>query len=103
MLIQEVETDLSPPEVVERARVFFTTRFSPYAGFETPETEGDSSIRFRFDAGELVIGAGIREGRTLVRGSTSRLHHELSQFLMTLAPPEDVRQNLVGPGASGAG
>lgn len=101
MLIQEVLTDVSPREVVERAREFFTTRFSPYAGFESDETE--TSIRFSFEAGELVIGAGLQDGRTLVRGSTSRIHHELSQFLTTLAPPEEVRQNLVGPGASGAG
>jgi len=43
------------------------------------------------------------EGRRLVRGSTSRMHHELSQFLSTLAPPEEVRQSVPGPGASGAG
>ena len=46
---------------------------------------------------------GKQDGRTVVRGSTSRLHHELSQFLITLAPPEEVKQNLVGPGVSGAG
>ena len=101
MLIQEVLTDLSPREVVERAREFFTTRFSPYAGFAADETE--TSIRFRFEAGELVIGAGTQEGRTLVRGSTSRIHHELSQFLITLAPPEEVRENASGPGSTGAG
>lgn len=101
MLTQEVLTDLSPREVIDRAREFFTTRFSPYAGFETDEA--DTHIRFRFEAGELVIGTGEKDGRTLVRGSTSRIHHELSQFLITLAPPEEVRQNLVGPGASGAG
>lgn len=101
MLTQEVLTDLSPREVVERARDFFTTRFSPYAGFETDE--GETHIRFRFEAGELVIGTGTQEGRTLVRGSTSRIHHELSQFLMTLAPAEEVRQNVTGPGATGAG
>jgi len=101
MLTQEVVTDLSPREVVQRAREFFTTRFSPYAGFETSEDE--TSIRFEFEAGELVLGTGTKDGRTLVRGSTSRIHHELSQFLLTLAPPEEVRQNLVGPGASGAG
>ena len=101
MLTQEVLTDLAPREVIDRAREFFTTRFSPYAGFETDEA--DTHIRFRFEAGELVIGTGEKDGRTLVRGSTSRIHHELSQFLLTLAPPEEVRQNLVGPGASGAG
>jgi len=60
-------------------------------------------VAFILEAGELVIGAAEADGRTLVRGSTSRLHHELSQFLTTLAPPEEVRQNTLGPGASGAG
>jgi len=102
MLIQEVVTDLPPREVVERAREFFTTRLSPYAAFVSEESE--SHIKFDIEAGELLIGTGPAEGgRTMVRGSTSRLHHELSQFLVTLAPPEEVRQNLVGPGASGAG
>jgi hypothetical protein len=101
MLTQEVVTDLAPEEVIERARVFFTTRFSPYAGFV--EDQGPTHVRFRFEAGTLVIGAGRNEDRTWVRGSTSRLHHELSQFLSTLAFPEQVRQKAVGPGTTGAG
>jgi hypothetical protein len=101
MLVQEVRTDLSPAEVIRSARDFFTTRFSPYGAFV--EEEGEGHIVLKVDAGELVIGTGEEEGRTLVRGSTSRLHHELSQFLATLAPPEEVRQNAAGPGASGAG
>jgi hypothetical protein len=101
MLVQEVRTDLPPAEVIRRAREFFTTRFSPYAAFV--EDEGGTHITLQMEAGELVIGAAPDEGRTLVRGSTSRLHHELSQFLVTLAPAEEVRQNTLGPGASGAG
>jgi hypothetical protein len=101
MLVQEVRTDVAPAEVVRRAREFFTTRFSPYAAFV--ESESDRHITFRLDAGEVVIGTVSDEGFTLVRASTSRLHHELSQFLSTLAPPEEVRQNAPGPGTSGAG
>jgi hypothetical protein len=101
MLIQEVYTDLAPQEVVDRARVFFTTRFTPYAGFASDESE--SHIRFRFEAGVLTVGAVAHNGRTLVRGSTSRLNHELSQFLSTLSRPEAVRQSLPGPAVSGAG
>lgn len=101
MLIQEVVTDLSPAEVIDRARVFFSTRFSPYAGFV--EDESDQHIRFRFEAGTLTIGTGRQDERTRVRGSTSRVHHELSQFLATLAFPEEVRQNAIGPGTAGAG
>ena len=101
MLIQEVITDLPPADVMERAREWFTTRFSPYAGFIEDESEGH--LRFEMEACELILGVAQRDGRSVVRGSTSRLHHELSQFLMTLAPAEEVRQNLVGPGTSGAG
>jgi hypothetical protein len=101
MLIQEVTTDLPPEEVVRRAREFFTTRLTPYAAFV--EDESATHVKFTMEAGELVVGAGVHEGRTLVRGSTSRVHHELSQFLATLAPPEDVHQNTAGPGTSGAG
>lgn len=101
MLIQEVQTELSPPEVIEKARAFFSLQFSPYAAFEADESE--SHIRFSTEAGELMIGVGKRDGETVVRGSTSRMHKELSQFLTTLAAPEEVRQSLPGPGASGAG
>jgi len=101
MLQQEVLTELSAQEVIQRARDFFTLRFTPYAGFA--EDAGDTWIRFTTEAGDLTIGVGRQEGRSLVRGSTSRLHHELSQFLSTLAPPEEVRQSVPGPGASGAG
>ena len=48
-------------------------------------------------------GGRADNGYIAVRGSSSRLHHELSQFLITLSPTEDVHQNLVGPGVSGAG
>lgn len=101
MLIQEVLTDLPPADVIQRARDFFTLRFSPYGAFT--EDASDQHIKLMNEAGELTIGTGAQEGRTLVRGSTSRMHHELSQFLSTLAPPEEVRQNVPGPGASGAG
>ena len=101
MLIQEVLTDTSAAEVIERAKEFFTSRLSQYTALVSDESE--AHVRFEVDAGEVLIGAVPQEGRTLVRGSTSRLHHEVSQFLTTLAPAEEVRQNLVGPGSSGAG
>lgn len=101
MLIQEVLTDLPADEVIRRAREFFTLRMNPYAGFT--EDAGEGHVRFATEAGDLTIGTGELEGRTQVRGSTSRMHHELSQFLTTLAPAEGVRQNQPGPGVSGAG
>ena len=101
MLIQEVLTDVPPAEVLERAKHFFTEHVSQYTALVSDE--GPNHVKFDVDAGELVIGTVPQDGRTLVRGSTSRAHHELSQFLTTLAPAEEVRQNLVGPGSSGAG
>ncbi len=101
MLIQETSTDFEPAEVIRQAKEFFTTRFSQYNA--NVEDESATHITFRLEVGELVIGTGLADGRTLVRGSTSRLHHELSQFLTTLSSAEEVRQNKPGPGVSGAG
>jgi hypothetical protein len=102
MLIQEVVTDLAPAEVVQRAKEFFTTRFSNRSAFVEEESAGH--VKFEIEAGEVTIGTAERDGRTVVRGSTSRLHNELSRFLMTIAPQaEEVRQSLPGPGTSGAG
>lgn len=99
MLIQEVLTDLPPEEVIERAKAFFTLRFTQYAGFQQEAT--DHHVRFTSEAAELTLAVGTQHGRTLVRGSSSRMNHEVSQFLATLAPAEEVRQNVPGPGVSG--
>lgn len=101
MLVQEVDTRLPPAEVIRRARDFFTTRFTAYTSSENESD--DHHIRLSVDAGEVMIGAVEQDGRTLVRGSSSRLHHEIGQFLATLAPAEEVRDNAIGPGVSGAG
>lgn len=101
MLIQEVLTDVPRSQVMERARDWFTTRFNAYPGFI--EDQSEAHLRFETEAGELILGVTERDGRTLVRGSSSRLHHELTQFLITLAPAEEVRQSVEGPGVSGAG
>jgi len=101
MLLQEVLTEIPAGEVIERAQEFFTLRFTPYAGFT--QESGDTWIKIVTEAGDLTIGVAPQGERNLVRGSTSRLHQELSQFLSTLAPPEEVRQSVPGPGASGAG
>ncbi len=101
MLVQEVNTPLAPAEVIERAKAFFASRFSAYTGFV--DESDDGHVRFEVDAGEVLIGAVPKDGHTLVRGSSSRLHHEIGQFLATLAPAEEVRDQAAGPGVSGAG
>jgi hypothetical protein len=101
MLTQEVRTELSPAEVVQRAKDFFLSRFSPATGFVAEQSE--HHVKFEVEAGEVVIGAVPEDGATLVRASSSRLHHGIGQFLATLAPPEEVRDDAVGPGVSGAG
>jgi len=95
MLILETETEVAAADVVARAKEFFAGRLSPYTGFVSDSS--DSHVRFHTEAGVLTIGVGQHEGRTIVRGSTSRLHHPLSQFLGTLSRPESVRQSLAGP------
>lgn len=101
MLIQETLTELPAHEVIARAKTFFTLQFSPYAAFV--EEESETHVRFHTESGNLTLAVGRQGDRNLVRGSSSRLNHELSQFLVTLARPEDVRQSLPGPGVSGAG
>jgi hypothetical protein len=95
MLVLETETELPPAEVVARAKEFFTSRLSSQTAFV--QDASDSHVRFHTEAGVLTIGVGRRGSRQVVRGSTSRLHNALAQFLGTLSRPEEVRQNLVGP------
>ena len=101
MLILETVTELPAEEVLRLAREFFALRLNAYAAFE--EESGPTHLRLSSEQAELSIAVGSDPGGTRVRGSTSRMHHELSQFLATLGPAEEVRQNVPGPGASGAG
>jgi hypothetical protein len=78
MLIQEVLTDLSPAEVIDRAREFFNMRFSPYGGFTADEgpthitfnTEAATSRRHR-DAGGAHDGACLRLAPCTTRSRSS--------------------------------
>jgi hypothetical protein len=101
MLVQEVNTQLAPAEVIERAKAFFLSRNNAYTAFVVESD--DQHARFHVDTGEVMIGAVPKDGQTQVRGSSSRLHHEIGQFLATLAPPEEVHDEAAGPGVSGAG
>ena len=92
MRIHETQTRLSPAEVIERARRFFTLASTPYASFE--EKVGTGYLKLFLEVGEIVIGCVPADGTTLVRGSASRGEHLLTSFLTTLAPPLDARQTL---------
>ena len=92
MRIHEIHTQLSPSEVIERARSFFMLSSSSYASFEERVAEG--YLKLFLEVGEIVIGTVPQDGGTLVRGSASRGAHLLTSFLTTLAPPLDARQTL---------
>ena len=90
-------------DVVLHRDVFWLGKQWAVTGYGVQAVDKKLNMKFDIEAGDVVVGAVPQDGRTLVRGSTSRLHHELSQFLTTLAHAEEVRQNTAGPGASGAG
>lgn len=92
MRIHEIRTDLSPAEVIERARRFFTLASTPYASFE--EKVGEGYLKLFLEVGEIVIGAMPQDSATVVRGSASRGEHLLTGFFTSLAPAQDARQTL---------
>ena len=87
MTIHETITALSPAEVIDRARSFFTLAATPYAAFEERSTEG--YLKLHMEVGEILIAAFLRGDSTWVRGSASRGAHLLTRFLTTLTPPLD--------------
>ena len=54
----------SNASVIQRARDFFSLRFTPYAGFT--EEAGDTWIKFTTEAGDLTLGTGKQGERTLL-------------------------------------
>lgn len=90
MTIHEVHTDLSPAEVIRRARSFFTLAGTPYAAFA--EISGDGFLKLHLEVGEIIIAALPRGDSTWVRGSASRGGHLLARFLTALAPALDGKQ-----------
>jgi hypothetical protein len=83
--LQEYRSTLSPAEVLAQAKTFFTRRNSIYATFL--EQEGPSHLTFRGQGGEeLVIAAIVRDGATLVTGSTYLFDMQVARFFSTLPP-----------------
>jgi hypothetical protein len=81
--LQEVETTLSPSEVIGAAKIFFTRRNSIYAVFL--DREGPGYVTFRGQGGEeLVIGAVKDASVTRVSGSTYLFDQQIARFFSGL-------------------
>ena len=91
--IQEYRSTLSPAEVLARAKEFFPRRNSLYATFL--EQESPSHVTFRGQGGEeIVIGVLVRDGATLVTGSTYLFDMQIARFFSML-PPFGVAETLL--------
>jgi hypothetical protein len=102
LTMQECRTTLSGAEVLTRAKGFFSRNVSLYATFL--DKEGPTFCTFRGQGGEeIVIGVeeDVKEGGTLVTGSTYLFDMQVARFFTTLPPfpPEDY----VSPASAGPG
>jgi hypothetical protein len=83
--LQEYRSTLPPAEVLAQAKSFFTGRNSLYATFL--EQESPSHLSFRGQGGEeIIIAALVRDGATLVTGSTYLFDMQVARFFTTLPP-----------------
>jgi hypothetical protein len=99
--LQEYRSTLSPAEVLAQAKTFFTRRNSIYATFL--EQESPTHMSFRGQGGEeLVIAAIVRDGATLVTGSTYLFDMQVARFFSTL-PPFRLEESLLPSSSSPAG
>jgi hypothetical protein len=94
--LQEYRSTLPPAVVLAAAKNFFTNRNSLYAVFV--DREGPGFVTFRGQGGEEVIVAAIvRDGATLVTGSTYLFDMQVARFFTTL-PPFEMVETLLPPG-----
>lgn len=87
LTLQEVTTELSGDEVLQRAKTFFSTRPSLYATFL--DKQGPNFCSFRGQGGEeIVIGvAPAADGKgTRVTGSSYLFDMQVARFFTTIAP-----------------
>ncbi len=83
--LQEYRCTLPPAEVLAQAKKFFSRRNSLYATFL--ELEGPGYLTFRGQGGEeVVIAAAVKDGATLVTGSTYLFDMQVARFFSTLPP-----------------
>jgi hypothetical protein len=81
--LQEQTTTLAAPEVLARAKTFFSERNPLYAAFL--DQEGPTHVTFRGQGGEeVVIAATPGIGGTRVTGSTYLFDMQVARFLATL-------------------
>jgi hypothetical protein len=81
--LQETTTSISPAEVLVAAKRFFARRNSIYTAF--PDMEGPGFVSLRGMGGEeVVIGVLIRDGVTVVSGSTYMFDQQVARFLSML-------------------
>ena len=97
--MQELRTPMTPAEVLDRAKRFFTEQLNIYAAF--PDREGPTFVSFRGQGGEeIVIGAAPSPGGgTRVTGSTYLFDMQVARFLATLptVPAEPSQPALTAP------
>ena len=81
--LQEYRSTLSPADVLRQAKLFFQRRSALYAAFL--EHEGPGHVTFRGQGGEeIIIAAIVRDGATLVTGSTYLFDMQIARFFTTL-------------------
>ena len=83
--VQEFTTSLSPAEVLNEAKNFFSRQNGIYAAFV--EQESAAHITLRGQGGEeLVIGTAAADGGTRVTASTYLFDQQIARFLSSLPP-----------------
>ena len=88
-MVHETVTTLAGPEVLLRAKAFFTQRMPQSAAF--PESEGPGYLTLRGQGGEeIALAVFPADGHTRVRGSTLFFDQALARFLSTLPTPSVV-------------
>jgi hypothetical protein len=82
-MVYEAVTALDGPEILRRAKQFFTERVPMQAAF--PEKEGPSYLTLRGQGGEeIALAVTPAPGGTRVRASTLLFDQAVDRFLSTL-------------------
>ena len=86
--LQETTTSLSPEDVLVAAKRFFARRNSTYTAF--PDKESPTFVCLRGMGGEEVaIGVLVRDGVTVVSGSSYMFDQQVARFLAMLPPTSE--------------